>query len=72
MHITNPGSRSSCAARSIFTCHYQGVSYEEWPKDEHEYTPTETGSVICCPLKAVVIERHPPRTKRFSQRAKKL
>jgi hypothetical protein len=29
------------------------------------------GSVICCPLKAVVIERHPPRT-RLSQRAKKL
>src|SRR6516225_3220706 len=40
-------------------------------KDEHENTPTETGSVICCPLKAVVIERHPPRT-RLSQRAKKL
>src|SRR5215467_14885796 len=49
----------------------RGVSHAEWPKDEHEYTPTETGSVICCPLKAVVIERHPPRT-RLSQRAKKL
>src|SRR5215813_1346576 len=23
MHITSPGSRSSCAARSIFTCHYE-------------------------------------------------
>jgi len=32
----------------------------------------ETGSIICCPLKAVVIERHPPRTERLSQRAKKL
>jgi hypothetical protein len=70
MHIT--GSRSSCAARSIFTCHHQGVSHAEWPKDEHEYTPAETDSVICCPLKAVVIERHPPRTERLSQRAKKL
>src|SRR5262249_5703742 len=49
----------------------RGVSHAEWPKDEHENTPTETGSVICCPLKAVVIERHPPRT-RLSQRAKKL
>src|SRR5262249_44994558 len=36
MHITSPGSRSSCAARSIFPCHYKGVSYAEWPKDEHE------------------------------------
>ena len=49
----------------------RGVSHAEWPKDEHENTPTETGSVICCPLKAVVIERHPPRTG-LSQRAKKL
>jgi Tripartite tricarboxylate transporter family receptor/ABC transporter substrate binding protein len=45
----------------------RGVNHAEWPKDEHENTPTETGSVICCPLKAVVIERHPPRT-RLSQR----
>ena len=49
----------------------RGVNHAEWPKDEHENTPTETGSVICCPLKAVVIEHPPPRT-RLSQRAKKL
>jgi hypothetical protein len=49
----------------------RGVNHAEWLKDEHENTPTETGSVICCPLKAVVIERPPPRT-RLSQRAKKL
>src|SRR5215510_14724813 len=49
----------------------RGVNHAEWPKDEHENTPTETGSVICCPLKAVVIERPPPRT-RLSQCAKKL
>jgi hypothetical protein len=48
------------------------MSHAEWPKEEHEYTPTETGSVICCPLKTVVIERHPPRTERLSQRAKNL
>src|SRR5262249_15513931 len=35
------------------------------------FSPAETGSVICCPLKALVIERHQPRT-RLSQRAKKL
>jgi hypothetical protein len=50
----------------------RGVNHAEWPKDEHENTPTETGSVICCPLKAVVIERYPPRTERLSQPAKKL
>src|SRR5215471_9385774 len=49
----------------------RGVSHAEWPKDEHENTSAETGSVICCPLKAVVIERPPLRT-RLSQRAKKL
>ena len=49
----------------------RGVNHAEWSNDEHENTPTETGSVICCPLKAVVIERQPPRT-RLSQRAKKL
>src|SRR5262249_14171594 len=49
----------------------RGVNHAEWPKDEHENTPTETGSIICCPLKAVVIERPPPRT-RLSQCAKKL
>ena len=32
----------------------------------------ETGSAICCPLKAVVIECRPPRTEGLSQRAKKL
>ena len=42
----------------------------EVPK--REYAPTQTGSAICWPLKAVVIECCPPRTERLSQRAKKL
>src|SRR2546421_1985670 len=63
----------SCFVRRTehFRLPLRGVNHAEWPKDEHESTPTETGSVICWPLKAVVIERHPPRT-RLSQRAKKL
>jgi hypothetical protein len=48
------------------------VSHAEWPKYKQEYAPTQTRSVICCPLKAVVIECAPPRTEGLSQRAKKL
>ena len=33
-----------------FTRHYQGVSHAKWPKDNHECAPTQTGSIICCPL----------------------
>jgi hypothetical protein len=72
MHITRSGSCPSCAARSVFTCHYQGVSHAECPKDKHECAPTQAGSAICWPLKAVVIECRPPRTERLSQCAKKL
>jgi len=41
-------------------------------KANHECAPTQTGSVICCPLKAVDIERRPPGADRLSKRAKKL
>ena len=34
--------------------------------------PTQTGSVICCPLEAVDIECRPPRADKPSKRAKKL
>ena len=30
-------------------------------KANHECAPTQTGSVICCPLEAVDIECRPPR-----------
>jgi len=72
MRIARSGSCPSCATRSVCTCHYQGVSHAEWPKDQHEYAPTQTDSAICWPLKAVVIECAPPRTEGLSQRAKKL
>src|SRR5262249_2264737 len=71
MHITSPWFSFFVRRTEHFHLPLRGVSHAEWPKDEHKNTPTETGSVICCPLKAVVIERHPPRT-RLSQRAKKL
>src|ERR1022692_36493 len=38
-------------------------------KANHECAPTRTGSVICCPLKAVDIECRPPRADRLSKRA---
>ena len=72
MHATSSGSRPSCAARSIFTCHDQGVSHAEWPKDKHENAPTQTGIVICSPPKAVDIECRPPRAEGLSKCAKKL
>jgi hypothetical protein len=59
-------------AWSIFTCHDQGVSHAEWPKDNHENAPTQTGIVICSPLEAVDIECLPSHAERFSKRAKKL
>jgi len=66
------GSRPSCAAWSIFTCRDQGVSHAEWPKDNHENAPIQTGIVICSPLEAVDIECLPSHAERFSKRAKKL
>jgi hypothetical protein len=41
-------------------------------KANHECAPTQTGSVICCPLEAVDIEFRPLRAEEFSKRAKKL
>ena len=55
-----------------FTRNYQGVSHAKWPKDNHECAPTQTGSIICCPLEAVDIECRPPRAEGLSKRAKKL
>jgi hypothetical protein len=55
-----------------FVRKYQGVSHAKWPKAKHECAPTQTGSVICCPLKAVDIECRPPRAHRPSKCAKKL
>src|SRR5205807_410378 len=57
---------------AYFTCHYEGVSHAEWPKDCHEWAPTQTGGVICCPLNAVDLECRPPRPEGPSKRAKKL
>jgi hypothetical protein len=28
---------------TYFTCHYQGVSHAEWPKNSHHYAPTQIG-----------------------------
>jgi cysteine synthase len=55
-----------------FTRNYQGVSHAKCLQNHHEYTPTQTGSVICCPLEAVDIESRPPRADRPSKRARKL
>jgi hypothetical protein len=30
-------------ALGIFTCHYQGVSHAEWPKNNDEYAPPKVG-----------------------------
>jgi hypothetical protein len=55
-----------------FTRNHQGVSPAKWPKDIHEYAPTQTGRVICYPLEAVDIECRSPRAAELSKRAKKL
>jgi hypothetical protein len=55
-----------------FTRHDQGVSHAKWPEDNYECSPTQTGTVVCCPLEAVDIECRPPRAEEFSKRAKKL
>jgi hypothetical protein len=55
-----------------FARNYQGVSHPKWPKENHEYAPTQTGSVICCTIEAVDIECPPPRAEELSKRAKKL
>jgi hypothetical protein len=60
------------AARSIVTCHYQGVSHAEWPKPKHEYSLPETIRATCRSLKAVDIEFIPSGVEKLSQRAKKL
>ena len=44
-----------------FTRNYKGVSHAKWLQNDHEYAPTQTGSVICSPLEAVDIECCPPR-----------
>ena len=54
------------------TCHYEGVSHAEWPKDKHESAPKETGNVICWPLTAVDIECAPSSATGLSQCEKKL
>jgi hypothetical protein len=59
-------------ARGLFTCHYQGVSHAQWPNDNTECAPTQTGSVIWYPIKAVDIECRPPRAKELSKRASTL
>jgi hypothetical protein len=48
------------------------MSRAEWPKDNDEYAPTQTGGVICRPLKVVGIECQPPRFEGLSKPAKKL
>jgi hypothetical protein len=48
------------------------VRYAKWPKDNHEYTPTQTGSFLCCTLKAVDIECRSSGAEQRSKRAKKL
>jgi hypothetical protein len=79
--VGSPFSESACrrpwflsfvCRTEHFARNYQGVSHAKWPKAKHECAPTETGSVICCPLKAVDVECRPPRVDRPSKRAKKL
>ena len=41
-------------------------------RQSHEYAPTQTSSIICCPLEAVDIECRRPRAEGLSKRAKKL
>jgi len=41
-------------------------------RQSQECAPTQTGSIICCPLEAVDIECRPPRAEGLSKRAKKL
>jgi hypothetical protein len=48
------------------------MSHAEWPKDNYENTPTQTGIVICSPLEAVDIECCQSQAERLSKRAKKL
>jgi hypothetical protein len=55
-----------------FTCHYQGVSHAQWPKNNDEYAPPQIGDAFYRPLKAVDIECRPPRIEGLSKRAKKL
>jgi Domain of unknown function (DUF4167) len=38
------------------------VSHAKSPKANHEYAPTQTGSVICCAPEAMDIECHPEPT----------
>jgi hypothetical protein len=49
-----------------------GASHAKWPKAKHECAPTQTGSVICRPLKAVDIKCRPARAHTPPRRAKKL
>jgi hypothetical protein len=46
------------------------VSHAKSPKANHEYAPTQTGSVICCAPEAMDIECHPPRANGLSKREK--
>jgi hypothetical protein len=52
------------------TCHYEGVSHAEWPKDKYESASKETGN--CWPLTAVGIECAPSSATGLSQCEKKL
>jgi hypothetical protein len=54
------------------THHDQGVSHAKWPKDNYEFSPTQTGSVVCCPLEAVDIGCRTSRAEGLAKRAKKL
>jgi hypothetical protein len=81
----NPAGRTQASAAQVtpapilvlphgvnLTCHYQGVSHAEWPKNNDEYAPPQIGEAICQPLKAVDIECRPPRAEGLSKRAKKV
>jgi len=59
----------SIAALSVFTCHYQGVSYAAWPEDKYQSASEET---IRWPLTAATIECAAPRLTGLSQREKEL
>ncbi|MGA9429234.1 MAG: hypothetical protein WA889_05350 [Xanthobacteraceae bacterium] len=63
---------SVAASREAFCRNRQKVTNAEWPKDNHECTPTQTGSVIRCALEAVAVECRSPRAEQRSKRAKKL
>jgi hypothetical protein len=44
----------------------------KWPKNNHEYAPTQIGSINCWTLKPAAIERRSLRAQEFSKYTKKL